>query len=109
MKLVCKKKIKMATQYNTFENIKALNWRVYYVDSDQFTFDEICCSVITECFEADIIKIERKNRLILIHFPIIYSYPDVLRKLEKYRYQILVDIDCEGEISDIKSKLCSFT
>lgn len=53
----------MATQYNEFQNISALNWRVHYLDyldSERVKFNEICYFEINEFVKTDVIKIERK-------------------------------------------------
>lgn len=57
----------MATQCNEFVKISALNCNVYYLDyldSEQDTFNEICCFIINEFHETDTIMIENKNQLI---------------------------------------------
>lgn len=93
----------MALQCDT-ENVHALNWRVYFVDHlglGEYSFNDVCYLIINEFSEADVIRFERNECIIKIHFPVSYSYIDVMRKLERCRYQILIDIDCEEETKDI--------
>lgn len=61
--------------------------------------------IINKFCKADALRIENKNQLIIICFPVAYSYLDVFSKLEKYHCQIIIDIDCVGELIDIKSQV----
>ena len=82
------------------ENVYASNWRILYFYQDvlgSLNFNEMCFFIINKFSEADIIKIERNEEIIKIHFPTPYSYADILRKTEQCRYQIIVDIDIEEE------------
>lgn len=93
----------MDTTINTdvVENVYASNWRILYFSQDilnNLNFNEMCFFIINKFSEADIIKIERNEEVIKIHFPTPYSYADVIRKTDQHRYQIIVDIDIEEEI-----------
>lgn len=70
------------------------------LDSKQDTFIEIFWFVINEFYGTDTIKIENKNQLISIRFPVAYSYLHVLRRFDKYSWQI--DIDCKVGITYIE-------
>ena len=81
-------------------NIEALNWHIHYIDfleSEQPTFIDICHFIINEFRDFDTIKIENAKRTISIHFPVAYSYSEILRKMENFRHQILINIDYESE------------
>lgn len=86
------------------DSIYASNWRVHFIFySGELTFNEICCLIINEFFEANIIKIVKNDETIKIQFPIPYSYIDILKKLDRCRNQIIIDIDCEEELKLISS------
>lgn len=85
-------------------NIHAFNWHVYFIYySVEFTFNELWCLSINEFLETNIIKIGKDEEIIKTVFPRNYLYFDILRKLEKCRNQILINIDYEVEYRTLET------
>lgn len=80
------------------DSIYALNWRIHFIFySGELTFNEICCLIINKFLDANIIKIVKDKEVIKIQFPTPYLYIDVLRKIDRCRNQVIIDIDLEEE------------
>lgn len=90
----------MATDTLESRNISAFNWCIQYVGPGELTFIEICKLVSYEFPGADIIMIDDPiddKQMIMVYSHVSFTYTDVLKKLEKCRYQIIIEIDIDEE------------
>lgn len=97
----------MATDILELKNISAFNWCIQYVGPGELTFIEICKLVSYEFPGADIIMIDDPiddKQMIMIYSHVSFTYTDVLKKLEKCRYQIIIEIDTDEEIKFLSSE-----
>ena len=94
----------MATDILASKNISAFNWCIHYVRPGELTFIEICKLVSYEFPRAAISMIYdpiNDKQMIMVYTHVPFTYADVVKKLEKYRYQIIIEIDIDEEMKSL--------
>lgn len=89
------------------EDISAFNWCIHYVGPGELTFFELCRLVSYAFPTANVITIDDHiddKQMVMVYSHVAVTYADVLKKLEKCRYQIIMEIDIDEEMKSHSSE-----